>query len=218
MSVTTSKQTEQVQKSIFYDDDNVELDELPYFHRYPRDDCAEYKGFINEFRENKTWGYVVFRTVYDTGTDDKFKSAMLKIEHMIRDVLERSSKGDKPSTHPGERQALIEFILSHYQNEIIEDESLNNATVATLQEHFQMWLTENERNVEEGSCGNHYFLVVDKECLDSVSAAPIDALQRYFKAEKIEKPMLKFVENETGHVETQEAWWLWEHFWYNCDS
>lgn len=207
--------TEPTQQPIYYNDLRDEGEELPWFHSFPEDDCSEYKAFINEFRDNKTWGYVVFRTIYGPETDDNFKSAMLKVEHGIREFLERPSSGDPPSPHPGERQALIELIMSHYQNIIIEDETLDKATISTLQERFHLWLTENERHVEGGYCGDHYFIVVDQECLDSLSEAPMDALKKFFDDEAAVQPMLKFVSNEGGHVTTQEAWWLWEHFFHN---
>lgn len=196
-------------------DSNDDPSELPYFNNPPDDDCSEYKTFINDFRDNRSWGYVVFRTVYGDGIEEEFKAAMIKLEQIIRESLEHPLKFGTHSPHPGERQALVDFIMAHYQNTIIEDESLENATISTLQERFNQWMIENERDDGEGYVGNQYFMVIDEECLQSISAAPSDAFKKSFTPEKFTTPIVKVVKNEYGSVSRQEAWWIWEQFYQN---
>ncbi|QPC69413.1 hypothetical protein HYE68_000165 [Fusarium pseudograminearum] len=133
----------------------------------------------------KKWGFAMIRTAYGPGSDQKFEHAL----DMINNIAQHWSKGEveglksrialgketdfrykhvpvEVDTRPNE-----EFVR-RYENDVVEDQSLENASFAALREYFKTWIASKGGRSNVGNTRYVACIMLDAETLSQLATAP----------------------------------------------
>lgn len=113
------------------------------------------------------WGYTIFRTVYGPGSNEAFSKAIERLNAWIKYVLETNARSPK-----------IPEIWNRYYNEIIEDETLGNASIEEVGRRFDTWVAEHLHlpsdypGSEAPNSRFRFCIMLDQEGIDKILSLP----------------------------------------------
>lgn len=159
-----------------------------------------------------SWGYTIFRTDYDPGSDEAFTKA---VERLVV-YAKRWAQVNKYEPEPNQigRHHPHEELWGRYYSEVIQDEqTLANATASQVGERFDTWIRQQHRPaVSNGPPTDSRFLfclMLDEDSIDNILALSEDPRrQRPFPADE-DDGWVKVVTNQTrSEGEGGGRWWL----------
>jgi hypothetical protein len=115
----------------------------------------------------KHWGWVIYRTVYDPESDEKWDQVVKRLDELIISDFE----AENASQDPGRRNMARE----KYRNTILQDkEKFENAPIEILEQHFEEWAPTAAKyeGEEYYSATWKAFLVVDANAMDAILRIP----------------------------------------------
>ncbi|PTD02113.1 hypothetical protein FCULG_00012193 [Fusarium culmorum] len=101
----------------------------------------------------KKWGFAIIRTAYGPGSDQKFEHALEMINNIAQHWSEGEVEGLKSRIALGKETDFRykhvpvevdtrpnEEFVRRYENDVVEDQSLENASFAAVREYFKTWI------------------------------------------------------------------------------
>lgn len=88
--------------------------------------------------DDRYWGWVVYRTTFTAESKQLFKNAVHKLDGYIGSSARVNTQRDV-GTESGDAY-LYHMLMAKYQNIILEDPTLDQASFDNLRTHFSPWL------------------------------------------------------------------------------
>ncbi|KAF5648076.1 hypothetical protein F52700_1291 [Fusarium sp. NRRL 52700] len=140
---------------------------------------------LREGHRPKKWGFVIIRTAYGPGSDQKFEHAIEIINNIAQHWAEGEIEGVKSCiTRRKETDFLYrdvpvevdtrpnEEFVRRYENDVVEDPSLENASVAAVREYFKTWIASKGGRSNVGNTRYVACIMLDSETLSQLATAP----------------------------------------------
>lgn len=159
------------------------------------------------------WGYVIYRTTYNTESDSAFPHAIKYIEACLKaefftEVTQqpRYRNNDVPA-----------YVWSKYQSTIIEDPTqFDGASLEMVRAHFEAWV--DSQGKRDNFNKYRVCLIIDEESLQTLKDAPVEDAEndddelRFVKALEA-FPIVDSLDTFPGWMKCwiQTLWFLWEN-------
>lgn len=148
-------------------------------------------SFISDLYRGGNWGWVIYRTTFTSESDQLVPQAIAKIDSYTDSIV----KGDSDI-----KDFHVE-IMALYDNVIIEDPSLDQASFDQLRPLFKKWLATQD-GYEPSYCGRldyprwNNFIVIDEEAMKSIISAPATLEERLAENPLVRQAFVKMVDLE----------------------
>lgn len=142
-------------------------DHLSLSSEMPLPACGVFKLFCvaEDGHGDYTWGYKIYRTTYQAGTDAKFARAIEVLNKWMRDEC-LNNMNERREQLPSDSKAK-EQLAQRLRNEIVEDrELLEGASTETLLTLHQEWVHLERKAIAADSPHYRFFLVIDDDVLN----------------------------------------------------
>lgn len=133
----------------------------------------------------KKWGFAIIRTAYGPGSDQKFEHALEIInniaQHWVEDEVEglkfRITQGKETDFRYKDVSVEVdtrpnEEFVRHYENDVVEDQSLENASFVAVREYFKTWIASKGGRSDVGNTRYVACIMLDAETLSQLATAP----------------------------------------------
>ncbi|SCO82655.1 uncharacterized protein FRV6_06868 [Fusarium oxysporum] len=133
----------------------------------------------------KKWGFTIIRTAYGPGSDQKFEHALEIINNIAQHWAEAEVEGVKFRITCGKetdfryRDVPVEVdtrpneeFVRRYENDVVEDQSLENASLAAVREYFKTWIVSKGGRSNVGNTRYVACIMLDAETLSQLATAP----------------------------------------------
>ncbi|KAH6981736.1 hypothetical protein BKA56DRAFT_615853 [Ilyonectria sp. MPI-CAGE-AT-0026] len=160
-------------------------------------DPLHHREIISQLREilvlarghrQKRWGFAIVRTSYGPGSDEQMQCALALIRRTAQVFTDTEAISVKhileehKSSQPFELADLsLEFdtrpnqeILSRFENDVLEDAALEDASVATVREYFADWIATKDGPSNTGDIRFISCVILDAETLAQLATVPGD--------------------------------------------
>ncbi|KAF5963723.1 hypothetical protein FCOIX_13725 [Fusarium coicis] len=130
------------------------------------------------------WGFVIIRTAYGPGSDQKFEHALEIINNIAQHWAEGEDEGVKFLISRGKetdfryRDVPLELdtrpneeFVRRYENDVGEDQSLENASSAEVREYFKTWIASQGGRSNVGNTRYVACIMLDAETLSQLAPA-----------------------------------------------
>ncbi|KFY01210.1 hypothetical protein O988_02861 [Pseudogymnoascus sp. VKM F-3808] len=168
-----------------------------------------------------SWGFTIFRTVCTPQSDVQFPLFLAKLDAYVKDSIDYELRPDYlsgPSTEPPFDSGPNEEMKRRYANDVIEDPSLDGASIDEVRDVFTKWLKDNGVDLEMHQlyARHRVCIMVDEAVLNSVAAGPEDPDQSY----GLESVWVKVVEYLAPGEQEWQGWLevglnALYYFWFN---
>lgn len=165
-----------------------------------------------------SWGYTVFRTVYTPGSDAAFLNAIKRLAIYARTFTQDEPRAYRPKSEPAFDPRPNAELWSRYYCEVVQDETLANASESEVGERFDTWIRQRRRpattNAPWRPNGRFLFcLMLDQESIDNILALPEDPYAPAAfstSSEEGGEGWIKVISNSMRWEEerSSERWWL----------
>ncbi|KFX92936.1 hypothetical protein V490_05083 [Pseudogymnoascus sp. VKM F-3557] len=169
----------------------------------------------------QTWGFTIFRTVCTPQSDVQFPLFLAKLDAYVKDSIDYELRLDHlsgPSTEPPFDSGPNEEMKRRYVNDVIEDPSLDGASIDEVRDAFTKWLKDNGVDLEMHQlyARHRVCIMVDEAVLNSVAVGPEDPDQSY----ELESVWVKVVEYLAPGEQEWQGWLkvglnALYYFWFN---
>lgn len=121
-------------------------------------------------KDDYTWGFSIYRTVYRPGSDEQFATAINIIDQWVR---YRVYFETQPWTGEPEFEDPIpnDQVWQRYRNEVVQDPELEGASIETIAERHRARAERLGRVVEECS-RDRFAIIIDRKILDRLLQSP----------------------------------------------
>jgi hypothetical protein len=164
------------------------------------------------------WGFAIIRTAYGPNSDEQFEHALNIIGRIAQAWADNEIASVKTQL-AYEKENNIERLghismevdtrpndefTRRYQNDILQNEQLDGASVATVGQYFNNWIASNNGSSVAGDVRFTTCIMLDAETLVQLAEAPQDLgsnWSEYFRSQY----WVKMVEAESGYEEAFRA-------------
>ncbi|RFU27622.1 hypothetical protein B7463_g8705, partial [Scytalidium lignicola] len=168
-----------------------------------------------------TWGFTIFRTAYTPESDTQFPLFLAKLDLYVKYSIDTDLNPDFPGSDSSFDPAPNEEMMRRFKNDVVEDHTLNGASVDEVRDAFAKWLRGKEVNLEITYIYAPYrvCIMADEAVLNSVTARLEDLSQNT----ELDTVWVKMVEYSASGEEKWQGWLkvglsALYYFWFNVSG